>query len=223
MATGKTYTTRPIAALGATAALWLLINALADGVSVVLTLIDLSILSRLPSDVRVGFFDQIPDASGVMDITALGRLPVIIVYLVTAFITLKWIYRASRNAHALGPGLNSNPPWVVGWYFVPIAMLWKPFEGMSETWRVSQDPEAWKRLALPGIMRVWWGFWLVSMLAGNISFQITRRVETIGGITAATAFEALSALAGIVAGLTLRRIVLTVSARQTDKIHTSVF
>ncbi|MDP3802232.1 DUF4328 domain-containing protein [Brevundimonas sp.] len=223
MATGKTYTTRPIATLGAAAALWLLINALADGFSVVLTLIDLSILSRLPSDVRVGFFDPIPDASGVLDVTGLGRLPVIIVYLATAFITLKWIYRASRNAHALGRGLDSDPPWVVGWFFVPIAMLWKPFEGMSETWRVSQDPEAWKRVALPGVMRVWWGFWLVSMVAGNISFQITRRVETIGGVTTATAFEALSALAGIVAGLALRHIVLTVSTRQTDKIHTSVF
>lgn len=223
MATGKTYRTRAISALGQTAALWLLFNALADGCNIVLGLIDISILSQIPADTRVGFFDQLPDESGILDITGLARLPIVLVYLVAAFITLKWIYRASCNAHALGRGLESNPPWVVGWYFVPIAMLWKPFEGMSETWRVSQNPEAWKRLALPGVMRLWWGFWLVSMIAGNISFQIARRVETIGGLTASTVFEVLAAAAGIFAGLSLRRIVQRVSTMQTDRMHESVF
>jgi hypothetical protein len=41
-----------------------------------------------------------------------------------------WIYRANANAHALGGDLSVSPGWAVGWFFVPIACLFKPYLAM---------------------------------------------------------------------------------------------
>ena len=53
-----------------------------------------------------------------------------IVYLIAGVLILKWIYRANFNAHQLGGGLSMTPGWSIGWYFIPVANLWKPYQGM---------------------------------------------------------------------------------------------
>src|SRR5262249_29946861 len=41
---------------------------------------------------------------------------------------LVWVYRANRNARALGAeGLAYSPGWSVGWFFVPLANLVMPY------------------------------------------------------------------------------------------------
>lgn len=209
--------------LGRTVAVALLVYAVSEAFTIALGVVDVAILAQIDPKTPLGFFDAIPDATGVTEITGLARLLLLVVYLVTAFLTLKWVYRASRNAHAFRRGLPISPPWSVGWFFVPIAFLWKPFAAMSQTWRVSTDPEAWVRASVPSLMRWWWGFWLASILIGNMSFQIARRVPTVGGLTVSTVFEVVSAAAGIAAALALRRLVVRLSALQTNRINTQVF
>jgi len=61
-----------------------------------------------------------------------------------------WIYRAAANiVAAMVPGFDYTPGWAVGWYFVPLANLFKPFGAMRQIWNASHsggsdlDPLAW--------------------------------------------------------------------------------
>ena len=70
-------------------------------------------------------------------IVGLLQLPVV---LTTGIVFLMWIHRANRNARGLGAeGMTFTPGWSVGWYFIPIANLWKPFQAMKEIWQASAD------------------------------------------------------------------------------------
>ena len=53
-----------------------------------------------------------------------------------------WQHRAHANLRAFArSGLRFTPGWAVGWWFVPIASLWKPFEAVRELWKAS-DPDS---------------------------------------------------------------------------------
>ena len=69
-----------------------------------------------------------------------------------------WTYQAARNAKALSAlPQRMSPGWTVGWYFVPFANFWKPFQGMREIWWRSAWPQ--KKRA-PLILNIWWILWI---------------------------------------------------------------
>lgn len=81
-----------------------------------------------------------------------------------------WTYRAARNAKGLSEfPQRISPAWAVGWYFIPLANFWKPFQGMRETWSRSAWPPA---LKAPPILNVWWILWIalgiVDRLVGRL-------------------------------------------------------
>jgi hypothetical protein len=54
--------------------------------------------------------------------------------------------RANRNARALGAtGMRFTPGWCVGWYFVPIMNLFRPYQAMKEIWMASVPSDATPR------------------------------------------------------------------------------
>ena len=109
---------------------------------------------------------------------------------------LVWMHQASKNAHALrGQGLLITPGWAVGWWFIPIASLWKPYQALTEIWRAS-DPavpagdESWRSRAVPGTFPLWWALYLlsgmVSMVGVGISFMSGLKQA---GLAGAATFE----------------------------------
>lgn len=113
------------------------------------------------------------------------------IHVLTYFITVitfgRWIYRMNANARALGADhMRFTPGWSVGWYFVPIACLWKPYEAMREIWRAGKIPSQSQSDRIVG----WWWFgWIVSNILGNISFQIAmaaRAAKDVGTLSTAT-------------------------------------
>jgi hypothetical protein len=86
-------------------------------------------------------------------------------------------YRAGGNAHSYGQmPMESSPGWAVGWYFIPMVSLWKPYQALVEIWRAS-EPAADERLELrlapvPGLLPAWWGAFLVHNLLWQISSWI---------------------------------------------------
>lgn len=213
----KTYTTRPIDRLGRTLIVWLAINMVADALNAALAGADIWLISRVPNG-SLDVYGIFEDPSGWSNWTAWGRFPVIIVWIVAGFLFLKWTYRANRNAHASASGLTTPPPWAVGWYFVPIALLWKPYKAMSETWRVSQDPANWKKLFTPDLLPQWWGAWIIGNILGQASFRIGMRANTVDTLAIATGLEAGSAIVTVICGALAIQVVRTVTARQTALI-----
>lgn len=96
----------------------------------------------------------------------LWMIPIaLVVTLVTGVLVLTWTHRASYNVRALGAtGLKFTPGWSVGWYFIPIANLWKPLQAMTETWRASVNPREWRRQAGSALLWCWWSFWILNFL-----------------------------------------------------------
>jgi len=50
-------------------------------------------------------------------------------------IFLRWIYRTNKNLHVLSSEhMTFSPGWSLGWYFIPVANLFKPYQAMKEIW-----------------------------------------------------------------------------------------
>lgn len=77
---------------------------------------------------------------------------------------LMWMYRACNNAWSYGRGfLSITPGWAVGWWFIPIASLYKPYVAMRETWTASHDGQG-----SPLIL----GWWLSYLGTGVIAVAV---------------------------------------------------
>ena len=65
--------------------------------------------------------------------------------------------RVAKNVRALGAtGLEFTPGWAVGWFFVPIAGFFKPFQAMREIWKASKNPLRWQEEATGSVVGWWW-------------------------------------------------------------------
>jgi hypothetical protein len=79
---------------------------------------------------------------------------------------LLWIYRAAQRAHEQGrKGLTLSPGWCVACFFVPVAMLFVPYQAMSGI-ATAADPQ--ERGHAPGHVFVWWATYLASL--GLVAF-----------------------------------------------------
>jgi hypothetical protein len=95
------------------------------------------------------------------------------VLVITVVVFACWIVRANRNARALGAvGMTFSPGWSVGWYFVPIVSLWKPFQAMREIWKASVNPTGWKSLPTDPLIGWWWAAFVLSCITGQASFRM---------------------------------------------------
>lgn len=90
----------------------------------------------------------------------------------------RWIYIVNRNAQQWNSAMTISPGWNVGWFFVPVAALWKPFEGIRETRGVTIDPEAPAWVSVPIWLRLWWGLWIAAAIYGNMTVLFLAASET---------------------------------------------
>src|SRR5690554_1726951 len=97
-----------------------------------------------------------------------------IIFITSGFLILRWIHRANNNIRAVGAeNLKFTPGWSIGYYFIPFLSLWKPYQAMKEIWKASTNPKKWENESTPGILPLWWTFWIIS----NIGFSISLRLS----------------------------------------------
>ncbi len=103
-------------------------------------------------------------------------------YLTTAVCFLVWTFKTKKNARSLGAtDMKYSPGWSVGWYFVPIATLWKPYQALKETFMASHPDYRgnWQAAPGPAILPVWWLLWLASNILGQWVFRTSLRADTL--------------------------------------------
>lgn len=213
--TSRRYRFRSIAGLGEAAALWLMISVASDALGAVLSALDIYLLNAAGA--------LSPAMLTVWDLSIYLGFTAIPIYIVCVVVIGRWIYRASVNAHAIVPGDRISPPWSVGWFFIPFANLWMPAKAMGQTWRATFTPDRWRTGPTPDTLRWWWGMWLVSGVAGNISFRLNLRSTDPETLTTASVLAVISCLTGIGAAIALRRLVLRITEAQTQHGRTEVF
>jgi hypothetical protein len=221
--TEKTYVARDPVALSATVVLWLYLLIAAQVASLVCEIYRYSALRQLPPDTPLNFFETPPALESMETITGLVAIPMLAVMLVSFILTLKWIYRVTMNSHVLAQGVRVSPPWAVGWYFVPIANFFKPFQAVADAWKVSLGPQDWRERETPALLRWWWGTWLFVSILDNASMRMDLRADDVGDARGIAAMDGVSAILWIPLTLLLIRIVRRLSAQQSTTLGVATF
>jgi hypothetical protein len=101
----------------------------------------------------------------------------VVAYFIGVIGFLLWLHRTVANAEALGRGVrNVSPGAAVLYWFIPILNLFRPYHVVTALYRRS-DPDT--TLSTDWVARrdwipsVWWGTWVFSTLAGNVSGRMT--------------------------------------------------
>lgn len=103
--------------------------------------------------------------SAILLMGALGAMVGFVILLVSGVVNLIWIYGACCNAHALRPGTDmTTPGWAVGWFFVPIACLFKPYQALRDIWIASHGPVNGKYPRGSSRVILWWWTFLIGNL-----------------------------------------------------------
>ncbi|MEK6249739.1 MAG: DUF4328 domain-containing protein [Planctomycetales bacterium] len=106
---------------------------------------------------------------------ALGLL-ILPIFIATVVVFCMWVHRSNANARALGSaGMKNTPGWCVGWFFIPLMNLFKPYQAVKEIYQ-SSDPECgqwdWNTARVSGILGLWWTLWIVTNLVDNIESRL---------------------------------------------------
>jgi hypothetical protein len=147
-------------------------------------------------------------------------------YLLTAILYCVWIHGANKNARALGAdGMTFTPGWCVGWFFIPIANLFKPYQAVAEIYRTS-DPEAgpdtWVEVQAPPLLGLWWGAWIVTNLLAQAGLRIS--MSSTPSVSALSPwFDIINAPVGVAAALLAMAVVRRIHARQKEKAARLMF
>ncbi len=112
---------------------------------------------------------ELSTLTAVFAVFYVAQLPVLIGCIV---VVAMWIHRAHTNLIDAGHSdLEFSPGWAVGWYFIPIANLFKPFQAMKELWNTSFGLSNDFGGEAPFDIKAWWGCWILGNIIG---WQSTR-------------------------------------------------
>ena len=135
-----------------------------------------------------------------------------IVLIVCTILVGRWIYRTNANAHSFSEDMSITPGWAIGWFFVPLANLVKPYEGVKETWDISHELAGRREEIGSPLLGWWWGLWI----ATNIGSAISARFGGFGDepIPALLVFDIVVALVNVLLCLVLVQLIRRLTATQ---------
>jgi hypothetical protein len=143
-------------------------------------------------------------------------------YALTVIVFGRWTYVANKNARALGAfGMQFSPGWSVGWYFIPFANLFKPYQAMREIWNASENPQSWGSKDTDPVVNWWWAAFLISGFLGNMSFRAVASASDVSTLESATVTSIVSDAAIVFSIVLAWRLVVQVSRMQSARAGAS--
>lgn len=126
-----------------------------------------------------------------------------------------WIYRAAVNSRGFGAwGMRDTPGWSVGWYFIPIMNLFRPYQCMKEIWQVSGNPEDWQSQSGSPVLVTWWTIWLISSFLDNLTNFANKNDTSISALQHSTVISMISFVGGIAVTIAAIKLIRTLIQRQ---------
>lgn len=173
----------------------------------------LSDFAQLTMAQKGGFTDSEAEANDARQ--SLIGMVYLGIFLVTGITFLKWIYRANLNCRGFGArDMQFTPGGSVGWYFIPFLNLVRPYQAMKEIWKVSTDPARWQVQEGSGILRLWWTFWILSNITGQITFRTNMAVKDLPSLETATLASITSGFVDIALTLVAIQLVSRITQKQ---------
>lgn len=141
----------------------------------------------------------------------------------TAIPFLMWVYRAAENLREFNRReLQFEPGWTVGWWFIPIAQYFKPYQTMREISKASDpsvalnDPTGWNNSRVPPTLKWWWAAWLAYNGLFWISSMIAYGNATAGELITSDQIQIAAIGFLIAAGVLLFVIVRSITSLQNE-------
>ncbi len=142
-----------------------------------------------------------------------------IVFVISGVLILKWIHRANYNARQLGAtAMKFTPGWSVGWFFVPIFSLWKPYQAMAEIWRASDSPDDPSQAGQNSILAWWWGAWLANGFISQAAMRLTLSAEEIPALKNANLVYQASDVAYLALAVVTLMLVDSIDQAQAEQV-----
>jgi hypothetical protein len=169
---------------------------------------------------------QTPLQVGVLLGVACGALVYLCVFLATAVVWSTFVHRCNANARALGvQGMEFTPGWTVGWYFVPFANLFKPFQATREIYQATDpaaDAQNWRRRPVPSLLGWWWGAWIFSNVLGGVIGRLSLTSDP-AVLSLSAGLDVVDGLLDVALCLLAIRVVRALSERQEQKARVAAF
>lgn len=163
---------------------------------------------------------QLSEAEGDLSMAAASVAALFALsFLGCVIVTAMWLHQANANLHAAGIEMSFSPRGAWGWYFVPIANLFKPYQAMREIWNESHRTRDTFAGNEDSLLQTWWGCWIV----GNILSNISTRLGSIAPGNSFAVVDVLEAVALSAAAFLLLRIVRKITTAQADLSSATVF
>ncbi len=188
----------------------------------------LSVISMLSSFLQLSLLQsghvttEAADANDLRE-RVIGLIEMALFIFTTVFVSI-WIVRANRNVRSLGAkDMRITPGWAVGYFFIPIVNLWRPYQAMSDLWRASQNPSDWIRSNVGSAVPAWWTLWIISGIVGRLAMQKSMAAHGIADLEAATWFYIInSTLHIIICFVTLAMVSQIATAQKTQLDYQSM-
>ena len=141
-----------------------------------------------------------------------------VAYLVSVVSFLVWLRKASRNLTLIGiktPEFTSG--WVVGWWFIPFANLFKPYQVMRNVLlgSIHSNSEDSARLKLK------W-FWGLHLIGNMISWQAFRATDLVTSNYVSIVGNLLLFAAGVLLVVYVTRVTSAQSEWYSSSVSNSV-
>lgn len=163
------------------------------------TYLQIGLISRVMSGLAITEAEATANAARQQTIAGLQ----VLAWIVTGVLFLMWIHRAHSNLPALGAqNLRFSPGWAVGYWFIPIVNLFRPYQVVQEIWKASDpdvniaDPLSWKSASASSLVDRWWSSWL-ALFFGGIAMQIVIPAEFLTASWAIIIVNGLEIISGI--------------------------
>lgn len=118
----------------------------------------------------------------------------IVTLAITAATFLTWLHRVRVNVRALGARrLSYRREWTILGFLIPVLNMFRPYQVIREIWQASDpstgDPMAWRRVAAPRRIAIWWGLFVgyfvlealaATMIGASVSPQVIRMGHAAG-------------------------------------------
>lgn len=161
-----------------------------------------------------------PEPGALTLVYILASLAFAILFVISVVLVSRWIYRAHANLFAAGyDDLEFTPGWSVGWFFVPIANLFKPYQAMKELWNVSHGTSNQFGETSPGSVSSWWGAYIVGNIISTVGWRIEMNATSMEAVQTAAAFGAVGSLLTVAAAWFLMKVIKEVLEGQRNHVQ----
>jgi len=163
--------TQPVGKLGSRLVFLLKANVGLSVIAVLVRAYQYHVYSNLPEDFDI-YNEFVPSETHALMV----GLMQLILFLVLGYTFLKWIYRMNKNLRTVARGsMAFSPGWSIGYYFIPILNLYKPYQAMKEIWQVSGAGDKGSHSLVGG----WWTLRLLSGVVREIAFRASTHVTDV--------------------------------------------